>query len=98
MDEATSSVDMETDKLIQQSIREEFGGRCTLVVIAHRLSTIVDFDRVLVLGGGEVLEFGSARELYEGRGKAKEGGFREMVERSGEKGVLEDVIFGRTGN
>lgn len=94
LDEATSSVDMETDKLIQQSIREEFGGRCTLIVIAHRLSTIVDFDRVLVLSGGEVLEYGTARELYEST--TKEGGFKEMVERSGEKSVLEDVIFGRS--
>lgn len=94
LDEATSSVDMETDKLIQQSIREEFGGRCTLIVIAHRLSTIVDFDRVLVLGGGEVLEYGTAKELYEGH--VKEGGFKEMVERSGEKRVLEDVIYGRS--
>ncbi|KAK5952602.1 hypothetical protein OHC33_006194 [Knufia fluminis] len=93
LDEATSSVDMETDKLIQQSIREEFGGRCTLIVIAHRLSTIADFERVLVLSQGRVLEYGTPRELYED-GDVKEGGFREMVEKSGEKGMLEQTIFG----
>ncbi|TVY89179.1 ATP-dependent bile acid permease, partial [Lachnellula willkommii] len=53
LDEATSAVDMETDALIQRSIREEFGDS-TLVVIAHRLSTIVDFDKILVLGEGRV--------------------------------------------
>lgn len=94
LDEATSSVDMETDKLIQQSIREEFGGRCTLIVIAHRLSTIVDFDRILVLGGGEVLEYDTPKGLYESP-ELKEGGFKEMVERSGEKAVLEKVILGK---
>lgn len=94
LDEATSSVDMETDRLIQQSIREEFGGRCTLIVIAHRLSTIVDFERVLVLGQGQVVEYGTPKELYEVE-DVKEGSFKEMVQRSGEKAMLEDVIFGK---
>jgi len=93
LDEATSSVDMETDKLIQQSIREEFGGRCTLIVIAHRLSTIADFERVLVLSQGQVLEYGTPKELYEDK-DVKEGGFREMVDKSGEKTMLEQTIFG----
>lgn len=93
LDEATSSVDMETDRLIQQSIREEFGGRCTLIVIAHRLSTIADFDRVLVLGQGQVVEYGTPKELYETKDE-KEGGFKGMVENSGEKTMLESVVFG----
>ncbi|KAK5076963.1 hypothetical protein LTR64_005558 [Lithohypha guttulata] len=92
LDEATSSVDMETDRLIQQSIREEFGGRCTLIVIAHRLSTIVDFERVLVLGQGQVVEYGTPKELYQSK-DVKEGSFREMVEKSGEKTMLEEVMF-----
>ena len=96
LDEATSSVDMETDRLIQQSIREEFGGRCTLIVIAHRLSTIVDFDRVLVLGQGQVVEYGTPRDLYE-KEDVKEGSFKEMVEKSGEKVMLEEVMFGKEG-
>lgn len=95
LDEATSSVDMETDRLIQQSIREEFGGRCTLIVIAHRLSTIADFERVLVLGQGQVVEYGTPKELYEAE-EVKEGSFKEMVQKSGEKVMLEDVIFGNS--
>ena len=68
LDEATSAVDLETDALIQRSIREEFRD-VTMVVIAHRLSTIVDFDRVLVLGEGRVREYGKPGELMKiGRG------------------------------
>jgi ABC-type multidrug transport system fused ATPase/permease subunit len=88
LDEATSAVDMETDALIQRSIREEFGD-ATLIVIAHRLSTIADFDRILVMGEGRVVEFGTPGELYEGG----EGGvFRKLVEESGERRELEEVI------
>jgi ABC-type multidrug transport system fused ATPase/permease subunit len=54
LDEATSAVDMETDALIQKSIREEFT-ECSTLVIAHRLQTVVDYDRILVLGDGKVL-------------------------------------------
>lgn len=89
LDEATSAVDMETDALIQRSIREEFGDS-TLVVIAHRLSTIVDFDKILVLGEGRVEEFGSPRELW----ADKEGVFRGMVGESGERDKLEKIILG----
>lgn len=90
LDEATSAVDMKTDALIQQSIREEFTD-ATLLVIAHRLSTIADFDRILVLSDGRAAEFGTPRELWE-----KEGGiFRGMCEESGEKGKLKDIVFGK---
>ncbi|KIV78105.1 hypothetical protein PV11_09860 [Exophiala sideris] len=87
LDEATSAVDMETDALIQRSIREEFTDS-TLIVIAHRLSTIADFDRILVLGEGKVLEYDDPKSLM-----SKQGGvFREMVETSGERAELERII------
>ena len=56
MDEATANVDMETDELIQSTIRTRFR-ECTVLTVAHRLATIMDSDRVLVLGEGRVLEY-----------------------------------------
>lgn len=56
LDEATAAVDMETDDLIQQTIRKEFIS-CTVLTIAHRLNTIMDSSRVLVLDKGEIKEF-----------------------------------------
>ena len=81
---------MHTDALIQRSIREEFKNT-TLLVVAHRLSTVADFDRILVVGDGKRVEWGSPRELLEKEG---EGVFREMVGKSGERGVLERCILG----
>ncbi|KAF9247626.1 hypothetical protein DTO027I6_732 [Penicillium roqueforti] len=90
LDEATSAVDMETDALIQTSIRAEFGRNATtLLVIAHRLSTIADFDRILVMDAGKAAEFGTPRDLM-----GIEGGvFKNLVDNSGEKEVLEKMIF-----
>lgn len=94
LDEATSAVDMATDTLIQRSIREEFNDS-TLIVIAHRLSTIADFDKILVMEEGKCTEFGTPRELWEMEGKKS--AFRAMVEESGERQKLEDLIVGREG-
>nr|XP_037273420.1 multidrug resistance-associated protein 1-like [Rhipicephalus microplus] len=62
LDEATAAVDMETDDLIQATIRREFAD-CTIITIAHRLNTILDYDRVIVLDSGEIAESDSPREL-----------------------------------
>ncbi|KAF5878883.1 putative abc multidrug protein [Botrytis fragariae] len=74
LDEATSSVDSETDKLMQRVIREVFEG-CTILAVAHRLDTIADFDRIVLLGKGEVVESGRFGELTE-----REGAFRELYD------------------
>lgn len=55
LDEATASVDKETDEHIQKLIRTEFP-ESTIIAIAHRLRTIADYDRVIVMGSGEILE------------------------------------------
>ncbi|GAA5989349.1 hypothetical protein JCM5350_005683 [Sporobolomyces pararoseus] len=63
LDEATASTDFETDELITQTIRNEFSESTLLSVIAHRLRTIVDFDKVMVLDKGKLLEFDSPANL-----------------------------------
>lgn len=62
LDEATAAVDVHTDKLIQETIRQEFKDR-TILTIAHRLNTIADSDRIMVLSEGKVVEFASPQEL-----------------------------------
>jgi ABC-type multidrug transport system fused ATPase/permease subunit len=79
IDEATANVDYETDARIQSVLREHVKNTgCTLVTVAHRISTVVDYDRIAVLGSGQLLEYGSPKELYE---KA-DGVFREMANRA----------------
>uniref|UniRef100_A0A8C6UR78 Multidrug resistance-associated protein 1 n=1 Tax=Neogobius melanostomus TaxID=47308 RepID=A0A8C6UR78_9GOBI len=67
LDEATAAVDMETDHLIQSTIRSQFE-ECTVLTIAHRLNTIMDYTRVLVLDKGEMAEFDSPDKLVAQRG------------------------------
>lgn len=62
LDEATAAVDLETDSLIQSTIKENFKD-CTIITIAHRLHTIMDSTRVLVLDQGKVVEFDSPESL-----------------------------------
>lgn len=68
LDEATSALDSESERAIQDALKEVMKGRTTLV-IAHRLSTIENADQVIVLGGGKVIEQGTHAELL-ARGEA----------------------------
>ncbi len=68
LDEATSSIDTETEQEIQSAIETLLGSR-TSFVVAHRLSTIRNADRILVIDGGRILEQGSHRELMALRGR-----------------------------
>ncbi|KAJ7175337.1 multidrug resistance-associated ABC transporter [Mycena filopes] len=64
LDEATSSVDVETDAKLQRTIRTEFAS-ATLLCIAHRLNTIAYYDRIVVMDAGQVAEFDTVLNLYD---------------------------------
>ncbi|KAF9083706.1 hypothetical protein BGX23_011210 [Mortierella sp. AD031] len=64
LDEATASVDMATDALIQKAIRTDFGDS-TVVTIAHRVNTIIDYDRILVMQDGQVAEYDTPQALLQ---------------------------------
>ena len=80
LDEATASVDRETDAFIQKMLRSRFEGT-TLLTIAHRLDTIMDYDVVLVMDSGKAAEFGPPHELLEN----EEGVFSELVRNTGKE-------------
>lgn len=82
-DEATSSVDMETDDKIQNTIATGFRGK-TLLCIAHRLRTIIGYDRICVMDSGRIAELDTPLELWR-----KGGIFRSMCDRSGIR--MEDI-------
>jgi ABC-type multidrug transport system fused ATPase/permease subunit len=84
MDEATASIDHATDSKIQDTIRKLNN---TTITIAHRLKTIVDYDKVLVLDRGEVMEYGPPWELLD----KEEGMFKSMCETSGEMELLREM-------
>jgi ATP-binding cassette, subfamily C (CFTR/MRP), member 1 len=84
-DEATSSVDFETDQKIQKTMASGFKGK-TLLCIAHRLKTIINYDRICVMDAGRIAEMDEPIELYD-RG----GIFRGMCDRSG---IRREDFFG----
>ncbi|KAJ7161288.1 P-loop containing nucleoside triphosphate hydrolase protein [Mycena crocata] len=89
MDEATSQIDSLLDDQIQRTVREELSGSI-VITIAHRLKTIIDYDRILVLGDGELLEFGSPQMLLQQTG----GVFRDMCRKSPDWPLLAAVAAG----
>ena len=74
LDEATATVDQETDDLIQSTLRKEFAD-CTVLTIAHRLNTIMDSDRIAVFKKGKLDEIGHPDQLM----KLNHSSFRSMA-------------------
>ncbi|KAJ2373352.1 hypothetical protein IW150_003667 [Coemansia sp. RSA 2607] len=92
MDEATASVDFDTDDRIQRTIRGPEFADSTLFCIAHRLRTIIDYDRVLVLDKGRVAEFDTPWNLLQ----REDGLFKSMCEKTGEYERLYAIAQAKT--
>ena len=67
LDEATASLDLRTDHLIQRTIQTNFSS-CTVLTIAHRINTVMDYDKILVLDQGELVESDTPRNLINSNG------------------------------
>ncbi|KAF5844535.1 hypothetical protein GGP41_007571 [Bipolaris sorokiniana] len=78
LDEATAAVDVETDAMLQSTLRAPMFSNRTIITIAHRINTILDSDRIIVLDKGEVKEFDSPAELVKSKGL-----FYELVKEAG---------------
>jgi ATP-binding cassette subfamily C protein CydD len=73
LDEPTSQIDLETEAVIHEAL-EKLSKNKTVILVAHRLSTVENADRIVVMGGGRILEVGSHKELLE-----KNGTYAQMV-------------------
>jgi ABC-type multidrug transport system fused ATPase/permease subunit len=91
LDEATASVDGETDEFIQRMLRTRFK-KTTLLTVAHRLQTIMDYDNIIVMDGGRAAEYGSPKELIK-----KQGVFADLVTSTGEDSAraLREIALGK---
>ncbi|RYP79230.1 hypothetical protein DL771_000208 [Monosporascus sp. 5C6A] len=78
LDEATAAVDVETDRMLQATLRSDLFSHRTIITVAHRLNTILDSDRVVVLEKGEVVEFDTPQALLR-----KKGIFYGLVKQAG---------------
>ncbi len=87
LDEATSNVDLRTDDFIQRTLKTKFHS-CTIVTIAHRLNTIADYDTVIVMEKGKVVEHGPPFQLLTNSPSdttiTRKGLFAEMVQSTGQ--------------
>jgi len=83
LDEATAAVDIETDALLQTTLRSDMFKQRTIITIAHRINTILDSDRIVVLDHGSVAEFDTPSALVRRKGL-----FYELVR---EAGLLDSV-------
>ncbi|GJE99692.1 multidrug resistance-associated ABC transporter [Phanerochaete sordida] len=91
LDEATSAIDHRTDAVIQKSLRDEMKG-VSVITVAHRLQTVMDYDKIMVLDAGRLVEFDTPRALLE-----KEGGmFRALVESSHSRDALYAAAYGHS--
>lgn len=77
LDEATSNLDLETDQFIQDVLRDKFKNM-TIVTIAHKINNVNDYDKIIVVDQGSIVEQGSPHELM-----MKKGVFYDMVQNSG---------------
>ena len=86
LDEATSSVDTETERQIQEALNELVKGRTT-IAIAHRLSTLYNADRILVINRGKLEEQGAPKQLMDNKGT-----FYHLVQMQTQLASLDGVV------
>ncbi|KAJ7072752.1 P-loop containing nucleoside triphosphate hydrolase protein [Mycena amicta] len=87
LDEATSAIDYATDTIIQSTMQNELRG-ASVLTIAHRLRTIMNFDKIMVLDAGRIVEFDAPRELLQ----KKDGYLRGLIEESLDKETLYAMV------
>lgn len=78
MDEATANIDYNTEELLKETMVNVISNK-TVITIAHRIKTIIDYDKILVLDGGRVVEFDSPAALRQKEGSI----FAELCKKSG---------------
>jgi len=88
LDEATASVDLDTDAFIQRAVRQSFHN-CTLITVAHRLATVMDHDRIVVMREGAVAELGAPHELLQ----RADSEFAQLVKNSPDAEKLEAMAL-----
>ncbi|KUL82886.1 hypothetical protein ZTR_09009 [Talaromyces verruculosus] len=96
LDEASASIDYATDAAIQAGLRASISNGTSVLTVAHRLRTIADYDRVIVLDNGRIVEKGSVQELLARQGQSAS--FRRMCEESGDLAHIMRVSSETGGN